>query len=136
MDFMSDVKGDRGPGSGLRRPSAKNWMLGLAMIGAVACRAPQGTYTWVDAYRDPRQGSPYTISVGDAVHVRVFGQEGMSGTARVRPDGMISLPFVSDIEAAGQSPVALAKKIQARLKDVLVNPVVTVSIDEVRPLEV
>lgn len=136
MRGMTEAKGERGPRAGRHARSTGRWLLAVALLGVMACKTTEGQFTWVEDYRDPRQGSPYVIAIGDSVHVRVFNQEGMSGTARVRPDGKISLPFVNDIVAAGETPVALAKQVQARLKDVLVNPVVTVSVEEVRPLEV
>ena len=43
-------------------------------------------------------------------------------------------PFVDDVEAAGSTPTDLAARIQARLKDFIVNPVVTVVLEESRPL--
>ena len=73
------------------------------------------------------------IQPGDTISIRVWGQEGMSSKGKVRPDGRISVPFVNDIEAAGTTPAALAKTIQARLKDFIVNPVVTVTLDDPRP---
>ena len=54
----------------------------------------------------------------------------------MRPDGNISLPYVPEAQAAGVAPAVLSKKIQASLKDLLVNPVVTVTLDEQRPLQV
>ncbi len=111
--------------------------LGLALVLAgMGCRSV-GEYVWVDAYKDPAPGrSAYAISRGDLIAVRVWNQESMSGRVRVRNDGMISLPFVNDIEAAGVEPGALAKKLQAKLKEFVVNPIVTVSLEEPAPLEV
>ena len=60
----------------------------------------------------------------------------MSGRARVRTDGKISLPFVNDVEAAGQTPAALARRLQSRLKEFVNNPVVTVSLEEAGPIQV
>jgi len=97
-----------------------------------------GQYVWVDAYKDPAQAAKpaYVISRGDSISVRVWNQETMSGRARVRNDGVISLPFVNDIEAAGLEPAMLARRIQAKLKEFVVNPIVTVSLEEPAPLEV
>jgi polysaccharide export outer membrane protein len=78
----------------------------------------------------------YVIQVGDVISVRVWGQDNLSSQGRVRPDGKISLPYVPEVQAAGFTPAALSKMIQANLKDLLVNPVVTVSLDTTRPLQV
>lgn len=111
--------------------------LGLLLLAA-GCRQI-GPFVWVDQVDDPapvaRDGS-YVISSGDVVNVGVWNQDGMSARTRVRPDGMISLPFVNDVRAAGLEPPALAKVIQAKLKDFIVNPVVTISLEEPAPFEV
>ena len=100
-----------------------------------ACRTT-GEYVAVESY--PAQPAPsslqYVLQPGDLVSVRVWNQDSVSTRARIRPDGKISVPFLEDVEAAGTTPAALARTIQSRLKDFIVNPVVTVSLEEARPL--
>ena len=108
----------------------------LAAALAAGCKTPDAGFTWVEDYRQPACSSMYTIAPGDTLSVRVYNQEGMSAKVKVRTDGMISLPFVNDVDAAGDTPAMLAERVQARLKAFVVNPVVTVSLDEARPLEV
>jgi polysaccharide export outer membrane protein len=93
---------------------------------------------WVDQYRDPSAGKErrYVLGAGDTVQVRVFGQEGMGATARVRSDGKITLPFLNDVQAEGYEPSVLAQQIQARLKDFINEPVVTVSVESARDMQV
>ena len=109
-------------------------LLALALGG---CKT-QAPYIWGDslpATNDPAD-KEYVIQPGDQLSVRVWGQDSMSARARVRPDGRISLPFLDDVEAAGVTPSALGKRIQARLKEYVVNPVVTVSLEDLRPVVV
>lgn len=82
----------------------------------------------------PPTSAEYVLQPGDTIAVRVWNQDSITTKARIRPDGRISLPFLDDVEAAGATPAALARKIQSRLKDFIVNPVVTVSLEEPRPL--
>ncbi len=79
---------------------------------------------------------PYLIAEGDLLSVRVFGQEGLSGSVRVRSDGKISLPFVNEQQAAHLTPATLAALLQASLKTFLVNPVVAVSLEERHPSQI
>jgi len=111
--------------------------LAATMAATAGCRHV-GRYVWVHEYKDPAAAAKpgYVISRGDSISVRVWNQETMSGRARVRSDGMISLPFVNDIEAAGLEPAALARRVQAKIKEFVVNPIVTVSLEEPAPLEV
>ena len=107
--------------------------LALTVLTLAGCKT-SAPYVWADSL--PPQSDPesreYVIQVGDQLSVRVWGQESMSARARVRPDGRISLPFVDDVEAAGATPSALGKRVQARLKEYVVNPVVTVSLEDLR----
>ena len=110
----------------------------LAVALAQGCSHVSGAYVWVDDYPVPEKAKErdYVIAPGDLVSVRVYNQETMSGRMRVRSDGKITLPFLNDVQAAGFATTALARHIETRLKEFVVNPVVTVSLEEVRPLEV
>lgn len=89
----------------------------------------------IDAWTEAG-GDQYVIMAGDTLQVRVFQQESMSARVKVRQDGRISLPLVNDCMAAGRTPVELAVELQGRLKDFINTPVVTVSLEEGRPLTV
>ena len=47
----------------------------------------------------------------------------------VRPDGRISLPLVPDIIASGKTPAELGKDIEARLKEYVKEPMVSVIVN-------
>ncbi len=117
-------------------------MAALAWTVALLATAPgcktTGEYVWADSLPPaPQQGSKeYVIQVGDTISIRVWNQDSISARPKVRPDGKVSLPFVNDVDAAGSTPTELAARIQARLKEFIVNPVVTVSLEEPRPVVV
>ncbi len=70
---------------------------------------------------------PYLIGPGDQLSVFVYQSPQLSvPNLAVRPDGRISLPLIPDISAAGKTPTALAKDIEARLKDYVKEPNVSV----------
>ncbi len=126
---------------GVVSPSASSLPGTLRLAAALAAAAGcshLGEYVWVDDLAEPAAftESEYVVAPGDLLAVRVFNQEGMSGRARVRVDGRISLPFVNDVEAAGQTPAALARRLQVKLKEFINNPVVTVSLEEAGPIQV
>jgi polysaccharide export outer membrane protein len=97
-----------------------------------------GKYTWVDEYQEkpPPPDTSYRIAAGDLLNVRVWNQESLTTQARVREDGRISLLFLDDVEAAGHSPAMLSQQIQTRLKDYINHPVVTVALEQARPIKV
>jgi polysaccharide biosynthesis/export protein len=70
----------------------------------------------------------YVIGAGDTIEVNVFNEPKFSGTLPVRPDGMISITLIGDIPAAGFSPMQLATEITSRLKKLITDPNVTVSV--------
>jgi polysaccharide biosynthesis/export protein len=121
----------------LRPRSPRRWPLLATLLLLSACYQP-GRFIWVDDYREPPPpvDESYTIRKGDLLNINVWNQAGISSRLRVRDDGRISLPLVNDVEAAGQTPPALARLLEQRLKDMVTNPVVTVMVDEAQPIKV
>ena len=107
-----------------------------ALLLFTGCPHDPGAFIWVDDLKDSPAAADYVIRPGDLINVRVFQQENMSARARVRADGKISLPFLNDVMAAGYTPAVLAAQLQTRLKDFINNPVVTISLEEVRAQQV
>jgi len=89
----------------------------------------------VDQYSEPSapRDPPYVLAVGDIIQVRVFNQDQLSARVRVRPDGKITLPLLNEMVAAGLTPLALSRILEDRLKDLVKNPAVTVSLEEIKP---
>ncbi len=112
------------------------FVAGMAVALASAGCKTTGEYVSVESLppSPPPASQEYVLQTGDTVSVRVWNQDSISTRTRIRPDGKISVPFVGDVEAAGSTPAALARRIQERLKDFIVTPVVTVVLEESRPL--
>ncbi len=72
--------------------------------------------------------SNYVIGPSDSLEITVFKEPTMSGTLPVRPDGMISLSLVGDLQAAGLTPMGLSDAIRERLKKFINDPSVTVTV--------
>ncbi len=68
----------------------------------------------------------YKIGIGDNLSVSVWKNPDLSVNIPVRPDGMISVPLVGDVPAAGKEPAELAKIITAKLENYVRGPQVTV----------
>ena len=68
----------------------------------------------------------YVIGPEDTVHISVWKESDLTTTLPVRPDGMISLPLLNDVQAAGLTPMELATSITTKLKKYLADPRVTV----------
>jgi polysaccharide export outer membrane protein len=68
----------------------------------------------------------YKIGADDTLHVSVWKEPDLTATLPVRADGMISLPLLNDVQAAGLTPMQLATNITEKLKKYLADPRVTV----------
>jgi len=68
----------------------------------------------------------YVIGPEDTVRVSVWKETDLTATLPVRPDGMISLPLLNDVQAAGLTPMQLGASITTKLKKYLADPRVTV----------
>jgi polysaccharide export outer membrane protein len=70
----------------------------------------------------------YVIGADDSLQVTVWQEPNFSGGLPVRPDGMITLPLVGDIPAAGRTPTQLGVDICERLKKFITDPTCNVSV--------
>ena len=112
--------------------------LALLLAAAVSGCANLGRYTWVDDLPEASvpPDSGYVLGPGDVIQVRVYNQEGMSARAKVRPDGKVSIPFLNDVTVAGYTPSTLSQQLQTRLREFVNLAVVTVSLEETKPLAI
>ncbi len=81
----------------------------------------------------PREQLPdsYVIGPSDVLTVTVWKEPTLSGPILVRPDGMITLPLLGDVQASGLTPPKLADQIASKLKKYFQNPNVSVVIGEI-----
>ncbi len=78
---------------------------------------------------EPAVAAPeYRIGAGDMLNVFVWRNPEVSTTVQVRPDGRITTPLVDDVEAAGKTPVQLARDIEEVLGKFLRSPTVNVMV--------
>lgn len=75
-------------------------------------------------------GPSYVIGGDDTLHVSVWKEPDLTATLPVRPDGMISLPLLNDVQAAGLTPMQLAASITEKLKKYIADPHVTVVVTQ------
>ena len=78
----------------------------------------------------------YVLAPEDNIEVTVWKEPGISGTLPVRPDGMISLSLLGDLQAAGYTPMQLSTEITQRLEKFIQDPNVTVTVLAVHPKEI
>src|SRR5215472_5047564 len=99
---------------------------------ANAAKPAGGTDVKTTAAESAAQQPEYIVGEGDVLHINVWKETEISQTVVVRPDGNISLPLVNEISVAGLSPRQIQQLVTEKLKSILTNPQVTVSVAEVR----
>ncbi len=78
----------------------------------------------------------YLIGPEDVLEISVWKNADLSRTVVVRPDGMISLPLIGDIRAAGRTPEQLRDEIVNRLKEYQETVVASVIVQTVNSYKV
>jgi polysaccharide export outer membrane protein len=76
----------------------------------------------------------YVIGAEDVLDVYVWKEPEMSKSVPVRPDGMISLPLIGEVKAAGNTPVQLQGILADSMKKYVSDPQVTIIVEKVSSL--
>ncbi len=110
-------------------------LLAVSLSILLAACATSGNPTAGSPPADMPMADAYSIGVDDVVQVSVWRNPELGITAPVRPDGMISVPLVGDVQAGGRVPADVAKDIQTKLAAFVVDPQVAVILTELRSHE-
>jgi len=73
----------------------------------------------------------FTIGPEDVLGILVWRDQEVSGDVTVRPDGMVTLPLIRDVRAAGLTPNELADRIQAAVREFVTDASVTVVVRQI-----
>jgi polysaccharide biosynthesis/export protein len=100
------------------------------VVIAAACAAAGAVPQAALAQASTPATRPYRINPGDELEVYVWGEERLSRTIKVLPDGTISFPLVGQVNALGKLPRDVEAAITAGLKPKYRDtvPQVTVSV--------
>ena len=113
----------------------------LVLAGAAAAQNTTSTHAVnEDTVRDSAsvsapiassKASPdYVIGPGDILSINVMNEPEVTGKVPVRPDGIITVPLIGDIQASGLTPDKLQATITTKLTDYVKQPSVTVVVEE------
>lgn len=76
-------------------------------------------------------GADYVIGEGDSLDISVWGVKELNFPVKVRPDGKITVPGLGEVVASGITPSQLQVHLAGRLKELVKNPIVTVTVREI-----
>ncbi|MCB1843585.1 MAG: polysaccharide export protein [Halioglobus sp.] len=79
-----------------------------------------------EAQRNVEVDYDYVLGPGDDVMIFVWGNEELSSTGTVRPDGKLTTRLVEDLQASGKTSTQLARDIESAYSEYVRQPVVSV----------
>jgi len=94
----------------------------LVLLFSMACSTTQSSFQ----YDPDDMDNEYRIGKSDVLEVSVWKEEELTKTVKVRQDGMISLPLIDNVRAAGKTTGELKNIIQEELKEYIGQPTVSV----------
>src|SRR3954462_11677011 len=103
--------------------SVRNVLL-AALLALSACGPEPFDYS---REPDPRK-KEFVLGANDALKITVWKNPELSGDARVRPDGTITMPLIGDVQAAGRTPSQLKDEISRKLSAYVKDDTAAVSI--------
>lgn len=74
----------------------------------------------------------YTVKPGDTLSISVWKEPELQGPVLVTPDGAFTFPLVGPVDARGKSVTDLQRIVTERLARYISDPVVTVSVQDIR----
>lgn len=108
--------------------------LGLAGCATAAPRAGSDAADSGASGPGDRVVEDYRLGSGDKVRVNVFGEQALTGEFQVSGGGMISLPLIGDIKAAGLTVAEFQRSVEEGLKQgYLLDPKVSAEVLTYRP---
>jgi polysaccharide biosynthesis/export protein len=108
----------------------------LVLHGAAASAQDRPTSFAPSATPNSVVPKGFVIGPEDVLTVHFWRDQEMSGDVTVRPDGMITLPLVGDIRAAGLSTEALKEVVEKAASRLITEPYVTVAVKELNSRKV
>ena len=86
----------------------------------------------IEGLPSPVDLKTFKIGPEDVLMIRVWQEPQLSGPVQVRPDGVISIDLVGDLQVNGMTPEQLREKLTEKLAELVNNPLVNVQVQAVR----
>lgn len=119
----------------MRSNSRQVFVVVLAVLSSVSgVFAQSGAGARPGASAVPPPG--YVIGPEDVLGILFWRDQEMSGDVTVRPDGMITLPLMGDMKAAGLTPDALKQQIQQAAAKYINDANVTIVVRQINSRKV
>jgi len=101
----------------------------LALGGCISSDYANEYPTVPESEQDAEVDFNYVIGSGDTMEIFVWGNEELSTTGVVRPDGKLTTRLVEDLQASGKTSTELARDIEKAYAEYVKDPVVSVIVN-------
>ena len=108
-------------------------LISVLVLGAGACgpkppvRPVTGDALYPTLGENPTPPlEPYVLQVGDELSIKFYTNPELNEEVKVRPDGMVSLQLIDDVQAAGRTPAQLDAELTRRYTGELADPQISV----------
>ena len=94
----------------------------MTLIAIMTLEASQGCVKQINYPVEYAPAAEFLLGPEDVLVVTVWRNQDLSRDVVIRPDGLISMPLIGDVPAAGLTANQLAKRIAERLKEIMATP--------------
>jgi polysaccharide biosynthesis/export protein len=105
-------------------------LLGIVALVAVSRSAAAQDQGDGDPSTRETTSSGYVIGPADVLRIVVWKEPDLTRDVTVRPDGMITVPLLGDVPAAGRAPNQVAESLAEALKRYIESPQVVVIVSQ------
>lgn len=119
------------PDAGHSSPFVRVRLFALRALVAAAVSTAAGSALGQDAVaaaKPAAEPAPYAIGAGDRLKLFVWKEADLTQEIVVRVDGMITVPLIGDVRAAGLTTANLSAVVQEKLARFVNSPSVTVGV--------
>lgn len=110
----------------MRRSIAALCILTVLVVGCGGGKPEPVLEAPVEAEIKIPERAPYTFAVGDRFHVKFFYYSQYDQTVVVRPDGIVTVPLVGEIQAEGMRPSEMEQVIRSRYSEIIAEPEISI----------
>ncbi len=101
-------------------------LVSVFALAGCAARTPVQAPSVLEAPVPTPPVLPYLLQTGDQLGIRFYGSPELDEEQPIRPDGLISLPFVGQVKAAGLTPGQLEEQLVELYTGELASPRINV----------
>lgn len=111
------------------RVSAVILMVLAVAVSGCASKTPILAPNILDSPLPDLGDPPYILQVRDQLFISFWADPTLDTSVIIRPDGMITLPFIDEVKASGKTPMELDAEITRLYEGELAQPEVTVTVE-------